>query len=163
MKIILLLAGCFLISHSFAQDSKMDKGLMAFDAKNFGLALTELKPYAEQGNCVAQYAVGFSYMYGEKTIKNDSLARYWLQLSADQKHPGAMGPLAVNYFTANNVPDAHVKAYLWAMLAAEYSPIQKTTTARAVIRSYLKPDELEKADKLIEQYKQKWKNTEDCN
>jgi len=87
MKIILLLAGCFLISYSFAQDSKMDKGLMAFDAKKFGLALTELKPYAEQGNCVAQYVVGFSYMYGEETIKNDSLARHWLQLSADQKQP----------------------------------------------------------------------------
>jgi TPR repeat protein len=161
MKLILLFVGCFLINHSFAQNSKMDKGLMAFDAKDFNLALTELKPYAEQGDCLAQYAVGFSYMYGGDAIKNDSLARYWLQLSADQKQPRAMGPLAVNYFSSD-IADAHIKAYLWAVLGAEYSPVQRTTTARVLIKSYLKPDELEKADKLIDQYKQKWKKTPDC-
>jgi TPR repeat protein len=155
---LLFIFSCF-FCRLFAQS--MDKGLIAFDAKNYQLALSELKPYAEKGNCLAQYAVGFTYIYGGEGIKNDSLAIHWLQLAADQKLPRAMGPLGVTYFSSGG-PDAMVKAYLWAMLAAEYDPRQQGTTARVLIKQYLKPEELEKAEKLIAQYKLNWKNTKDC-
>jgi TPR repeat protein len=163
MKLKLLFFSCIILftSKLFAQDSGMDKGLMAFDAKNFKLALTELKPYAEKGNCLAQFAVGFSYSYGGDEIKNDSLAIHWLQLAADQKLPRAMGPLATSYF-ALNTSEARVKAYLWAELGAEYDPIQRGTTARVLIKMYLKPDELKQAESLIAEYKKNWKDKKDC-
>lgn len=108
MKLILTLFCSLLTISSFAQDSDRDKGLIAFDAKNFKLAIQKLQPYADKGDCLAQYAVGFSYMYGEE-VKNDSLARHWLLLSAQQKQPHAMGPLAASYF-GSNVQDANVNA-----------------------------------------------------
>jgi hypothetical protein len=46
----------------------MDKGLIAFDAKEYDTALIELKPFAQQGNCLAQFAVGFAYMYGSAKV-----------------------------------------------------------------------------------------------
>jgi|GEM_PF-1760999 len=85
LPLVFFLPFCFLPRNSFAQTSDYDKGLMAFDAKNFKQAMELLKPYAEKGNCIAQFAVGFSYMYGED-IKSDSLARHWLELSAEQSN-----------------------------------------------------------------------------
>ncbi|MDB5119047.1 MAG: hypothetical protein JWN56_265 [Sphingobacteriales bacterium] len=159
MKYTLAIICCFFLNYSFAQKTDLDKGLIAFDAKDFKKAIDKLKPYAEQGNCLAQFAVGFSYMY-EPRIKNDSLARHWLELAADQKQPKAMGPLSVNYFSAEE--GSIVKAYMWAMLAAEYDPIQKMTSTRLVIKGYLKPEELEQANKLINVYKERWGNAPDC-
>lgn len=155
--LVLVLVTCF---KSFGQDSNFDKGLMAFDAKNFNEALVKLKPYAENGNCLAQFAVGFSLMYNGAD-SHDSTARHWLKLAAEQKQPNAMGPLAVNYF-GSNADQANVNAYLWAMLAAEYDPRQQATTARVLIKSYLSPGELKKAESLIKAYLDKWKETPNC-
>src|SRR6185437_15365972 len=151
LPLVFFLPFCFLPRNSFAQTSDYDKGLMAFDAKNFKQAMELLKPHAEKGNCIAQFADGFSYMYGED-IKSDSLARHWLELSAEQKQPKAMGPLAVSYFMVANEKDALIKAYLWGMLAAEYDPAQRMTTKTTLVKSYMKPDELERAGKLIKEY-----------
>lgn len=157
--------GLIILCHSylFAQN-KFDRGLKAFDAKDYKTSFDLLKPYAENGNCLAEFVIGFSYQYGLYVTANDSLARHWLQLSADQKQPNAMGPLAANLMmNSKKSPDDIVFAYLWAMLAVEYSPSQMMTSTRYVIKGYLQPDQLEKANKLIEEYKQKWKDKEDCH
>lgn len=146
---------------SFAQ-SAFDKGLKAFDAKDYATAFNTLKPYADQGNCLAQYVMGFSYQYGLYVNSNDSLARHWLQLAAEQKQVNAMGPLAVNLMSSDKDDDM-IRAYLWAVLAAEYLPIQRATSARHVIKGYLKPEQLQTAEKLIEEYKRKWKDKESCH
>ncbi|MBE9586835.1 sel1 repeat family protein [Mucilaginibacter sp. JRF] len=163
MKQILLTLSLTLIycAFSFAQ-SKFDQGLKAFDAKDYETSFNTLKPYAEQGNCLAQYVIGFSYQYGLSVTRNDSVARHWLQLAAEQKQVNAMGPLAVNLMGAGE-DDSLIKAYLWAMLAAEYLPSQRATSARYVIKSHLKPEQLETGMKLIEDYKQKWKHQENCH
>lgn len=161
MRVVLVIAFCVFIHHSFAQESDFDKGLIAFDAKNFKKAVKILEPYAQQGDCLAQFALGFSYMY-EPDIKSDSLARHWLELSAEQKQPKAMGPLSVNYFSAGK-EELMVRAYMWAMLGAEYDERQKFTTTRLLIKRYLKPEELEKAMKLIDDYKGRWASTPICS
>jgi hypothetical protein len=75
-----------------------------------------------------------------------------------------MGPLAVNLLLAANEKENNIiKAYMWAILAAEYLPLQKGTTTRYVIKSYLKPGQLEIANELINEYKTRWKNKEDCH
>jgi len=160
LKLLMLLLLCFL-NHVNAQTSDYDKGLIAFDAKDFKLALQQLKPYAEKGDCLAQFAVGFSYMYGDD-IKKDSLARHWLLLSAEQKQPKAMGPLAVCFFGANGEKDALVNAYLWGTLAAEYDPVQRITTTTTLVKAYMKPEELDRANQLIKQYEERWKHTDNC-
>jgi TPR repeat protein len=159
--LMVFLPFCTLLNNSYAQTSDYDRGLIAFDAKNYKQAVEELKPYAEKGNCIAQFAVGFSYMFGED-IKNDTLARHWLELSAEQKQPKAMGPLSASYFMASNEKDAIVRAYLWGVLAAEYDPIQRMTTTTTLVEHYMKSDELKKAKTLIMQYEKRWKDKEDC-
>ena len=156
MKLIFIL---LILSNICFGQSDRDKGLIAFDKKDFKTAVSILTPYAEKGDCVAQFAVGFAY--GSDELKNDSLAMRWLLRAAEQKQTKAMGPLGVLYLGSED-KDAHVKAYLWAMLAAEYEPIQKLTTARYVIKGYLSKAEIEQADRLISDYKRKWANTPNC-
>ncbi|MEB0264117.1 MULTISPECIES: hypothetical protein [unclassified Mucilaginibacter] len=150
----------FVVLKSFGQQGDFDKGLIAFGSKNFKEAISKLRPFAEKGNCIAQFAVGFSYMYSADS-QNDTTARHWLLMAAEQKQSAAMGPLAANYF-GSIAEDANVKAYMWAMLAAEYDARQKFTTTRVLIKSYLKPGELQKAEAIIKIYKDKWKDTPDC-
>lgn len=152
----------FSISYVYAQTSAYEKGLMAFDVKDFKTVVKQLKPYAQKGNCLAQFAVGFSYMYGDG-IKNDSLAIYWLSQSAEQKQFRAMGPLAVAYFMAGTDKDHLIKSYMWAMLAVEYDPMQQMTTTRVLVKSYMKPADIEQAEKLIAEYKKKWKDKPNCD
>jgi TPR repeat protein len=162
-KIILSLFMLFAIVKAFGQDSKFDEGLKSFDSKDYKKSFEILEPFAKNGNCLAQFVIGYCYQYGFSVVKNDSLGIYWLEMAAEQKQPNAMGPLAAALFAYEGKNGKEtVKAYLWAMLAAEYLEAQKYTTARYVIKSYLKEDELERANKLIELYKNKWLGKEDC-
>lgn len=166
MKKPLLLTFLILLSTlpTFGQLSSFDEGLKSFDAKDYGRAIALLKSYAEDGNCTAQFVMGYTYQYGLSVEKNDTLSISWLRKSAEQKQTAAMGPLAAALFgAANDDRDTMIEAYMWAMLAAEYVESQKYRTTRHVIKSYLKEDEIEKADTLIAQYKSAWKNKADCN
>jgi TPR repeat protein len=162
-KIILSLFLVFSIIKAFGQDSKFDEGLKYFDSKDYKKSFEILEPFAKDGDCLAQFVIGYCYQYGLSVTKNDSLAIHWLQMAAEQKQPSAMGPLAAALFAYEGKGGKKtIKAYLWAMLAAEYLEAQKYTTARFVIKTYLKEDELERANKLIEVYKKKWLGKEDC-
>jgi hypothetical protein len=72
-----------------------------------------------------------------------------------------MGPLAVAYFMWND-KDAKVKAYMWGMLAREYDPIQRATTTTTLVKMYMKPEEIERANHLIDTYKKRWDKTPNC-
>jgi TPR repeat protein len=161
IKSVLITFLCIFVGTACFAQTAFEKGLIAFDKKDYQTSFAALHPFAEQGNCTAQYVIGFSYAYGLSVTKNDSLARKWLKLAAEQKKTNAMGPLAVNMMGSEE-PEAMIKAYMWAMLAAEYVPAQRMTSARYVIKSYLKPEELSAAERLISAYKAKWKKTEDC-
>lgn len=153
----------FAVIKSFGQDSKFDEGLKSFDSKDYKKSFEILEPFAKGGDCLAQFVIGYCYQYGLSVTKNDSLAIHWLEISAEQKQPAAMGPLAAALFgNAGENREDMIKAYLWAMLAAEYVESQKYTTTRLVIKAYLNNDELERANRLIETYKNKWENKEVC-
>ncbi|MES2574833.1 MAG: hypothetical protein V4572_07810 [Bacteroidota bacterium] len=163
LKITFSLFLLFAVIKSFGQDSILDEGLKSFDSKDYKKSFEILEPFAKNGNCLAQFVIGYSYLYGHAVEKNESLAIHWLEMSAEQKQPAAMGPLAAALFgNAGDNREDMIKAYLWGVLAAEYLETQKYTTTRYVIKAYLKEDELEKANKLIETYKSKWKNKEVC-
>lgn len=158
--VLLLLA----VTKTLAQDSPFDEGLKSFDAKDYKKSFEILEPFAKEGNCLAQFVIGFCYQSGLSVPKNDALAIHWLEMSAEQKQPYAMGPLAAALFgAARENREKLIKAYVWGMLAAEYLEVQKYTTTRYVIKAYLNEDELQKADKLIDTYKTNWKNKEDCH
>jgi len=148
---------------SIGQDKNYIKGLKAFDNKEFDKAIEYLKPYADNENCLAQYALGFVYSNEELSIANDSLAEMYLLNSSNQKHTHAMGLLATLYFKKSYSDKKYkIKALVWAELAAEYDVLQKGLTTRYLIRSYMNEKEIVEAEKIIKERKKIFDKKSNC-
>jgi TPR repeat protein len=159
--LLLLLLTCFLASQAYAQTTDFNKGMAAFKAKDFKNTILQLTPFAKKGNCAAQYAVGYSYTH-DFDIKNDSLAISWLLLAAEQKNTKAMAALADCYFWDTKAVDHLVRSYLWGMLGATYDPAQRINTITLLAKAYMKPEELDRANKFINEYELRWFSKPNC-
>lgn len=134
----------------FSQSKNYEKGLKAFDKKDFKNAVKYLQSYADWGDSIAQFAVGFSYFNKDSKIKNDSLAELYLRKASEKQYGRAMGLLSAILFQKGmENPIYKVEALVWAEIAAAYDIIQKGTSTRFVIKQYLSEEELELAENLL--------------
>ncbi|MER3328036.1 MAG: hypothetical protein RIF34_00545 [Candidatus Kapaibacterium sp.] len=166
MKLIkyLLLIGIISSVSITAQVTDFQRGLEAFNAKNYEKAFKHLEKYARDSNdCVSQYIVGFCYADTSLAFANDSLADYYLLQASEQKYGRAMGMLAVRYFEKQSY-DKHwtIMAYVWAELAANYDPIQSLNSHRATIKAILEDCEIDKANEIIAEKKKLLDQLENC-
>ena len=113
---------------------------------------------AHNGNDQAQFYLGSMYARGAGVSKDDSQAIEWLRKAAAQKHTRAMGMLATLLFSRNQNEQDLIDAYVWSHLAAEYDPVQATTSARILIAKYCNEAQIKAAKKSIAEWKRKWKN-----
>jgi len=161
IKFLLFLPLCLLLSHAYAQTPDFNRGMKAFIARDYKTVVEQLTPFAKKGSCTAQFEVGFSYA-NDPDIKNDSLAIHWLLLAAEQKQAKAMAALADCYFWTDKINDHLVKSYLWGMLGATYDPAQELNTITILAKAYMKPEELDRANKLIDEYERRWFGKSNC-
>jgi uncharacterized protein len=152
---------CLLTSYTYAQTNDFNKGMAAFNAQDYKTTVALLTNFAAKGSCTAQYEVGFAYSH-DYDIKNDSLAIHWLLLAAEQKHTKAMAALADCYFWDDKVADHLVRSYLWGMLGAMYDPAQQINTITLLARNYMKPEEIDRANKFIYEYEEHWHGKPVC-
>lgn len=145
---------CFIAYSAYSQDNDYNKGIEAFNSKNYETTIGLLKPFADKEDTIAQYLVGFSYYYGNDKIKNDTLAEYYLLKASIRKYGRAMGLLSTIYFSRGK-SDSKFKIYasVWAETAAFYDIIQKGMTTRFVIRRYLSKDELKSVIDILNKMK----------
>lgn len=78
---------------------------------------TGLRRLAEQGDPVAQYAVGLHCAQGEDVSQDYTEAARWFSLAAEQGHIGAQATLGGLYWAGRGVPKNVTKAYFWLVLA----------------------------------------------
>jgi len=115
---------------------KLTSGLMII-ALSFGSILSAvadnnidlLKAQAEQGDAIAQAALGSRYSIGEGVRQDYSKAFYWHQKSADQGHSGGQTALGISYLEGEGVRQDYGKAFYWLRKAAD----QKNTIAQIYI------------------------------
>ncbi|OQP40716.1 hypothetical protein A4H97_13925 [Niastella yeongjuensis] len=152
--IILFIITSFL---SFGQTKDYEKGLKAFDSKDFSKAFKLLKPFADNGDSMAEFVVGFCYLNPEFKIKNDSLAEYYLISSAEKVNSKAMEILSIYYFQKGGENEKlKIQALVWAEIAGAYDPAFNATTTRFLIRQYLNESELNEAEKILKDKKIKF-------
>jgi hypothetical protein len=113
---------------------------------------------ASNGNDQAQFYLGSMYARGTGINKDESKAIEWLTKASAQKHTRAMGLLATLLFSRNHTEQDLIDAYVWSHLAAEYDPVQATTSARGVIANYCTEAQVKAAKKSIGEWKRKWKH-----
>ena len=117
-----------------------------------------LQAPANNGNDEAQFYLGSMYAEGNGVNKDDSKAIEWFAKASAQKNTRAMGMLTTLLFSRNQNEQDLIDAYVWSHLAAEYDPLQATTSARVLIEKYCNDAQTKTAQKLILAWKKKWEN-----
>jgi TPR repeat protein len=84
-------------------------GLDAANHKDYGTAMREWRPLAEQGLAGAQFNLGQLYHQGQGVTQDYTMARQWWEQAAAQGHAGAQYNLAVLYLNGQGVPQDYVQ------------------------------------------------------
>ena len=148
---------CFSALIALTEEKEYEQGLKAFDSKNYIKSLELVKPYAVKGDPIAQFIVGYCYYNKDLEIKNDSIAEHFLLKSAEQKYGRAMGLLSGLYIQKSiNNRKFMVDALVWAEIAAAYDPIQRGTTARNLLKTYMSLEELKITEQILKKKKKKF-------
>jgi TPR repeat protein len=117
----LLVIAAFLLSlviglPAFA--ASLQRGLDAYKKQNYGAAVREWKPLAQQGQAIAQFYLGFMYSEGKGVLINPNAAFKWYSLAAKQGHSSAQHNLAAMYATGRGGHLDYKAAAKWYGLAA---------------------------------------------
>lgn len=138
---------------AFGQSENYVNGLKAFDAKDYSKAFKLLKQFADSGDSMAEFAIGYCYLNPELHLKNDSLAEHYLLSSVSKFNSNAMSMLSVYYFEKGAENEkSRIQALVWAEIAGSYNPAFNATT-RFLIRSYLNETELNEVEKILKDKK----------
>ena len=95
-----------------------DKGFAAYEAGDFVKALKEWRPLAEQGNAMAQSALGDVYALGQGLPQDYAEAAHWYRLAAEQGLNGAQASLGAMDAEGAGLPQDYIKAHMWPNIAA---------------------------------------------
>jgi TPR repeat protein len=106
----------------------------------------------------SQFYLGSIFAEGDGVKKDDSKAIEWFTKASAQQNTRAMGMLAALLFSRNQSEQDMIDAYVWSHLAAEYDPIQATTSSRVLIEKYCGAAQEKAAKKLISGWKAKWES-----
>ena len=90
----------------------------AFDARDHGTAILELRLQAEQGLSSAQYNLGRWYRYGAGDTKDYPTAIGWYRAAAEQGNALAQYDLGVMHFEGLGVARNLLTAQMWFLIAA---------------------------------------------
>ena len=102
-----------------AQDYQ--KGLQAYEAKDYAKALKEWRYLAERGHPEAQRRLGIMFANGQGVIQDYKQAVGWYRASAEQGYALAQGNLGACYFFGTCFIQDNVYAHMWFNIAASLS------------------------------------------
>ena len=114
-----LLAVLLFVLSGPALSQDFDVGVAAYERGDYGIALREFKPLAEQGSAPEQYNLGVMYTKGQGVPQNHPEALRWFRLAADQGLAPAEVNLGVMYAKGRGVPQNYDEAIRWYRIAAE--------------------------------------------
>jgi len=150
------LAVCLLAQPAAA--GAFEDGQAAYDKGDYGTALGNWLPLAEQGNAWTQLYLGFMYINGQGVPQDDAEALKWFRKAADQGNAYALGNLGVTYENGNGAMLDYVKSYMWWKLAAANSPPSETkihdvaATNLARIAAMMTPEQIAEARRLAREW-----------
>jgi TPR repeat protein len=119
LKIILALPFLCVLLPANTAHADFEKGMNAYQDKDYATALIEWMPLADAGDSQAQYNLGWMYKRGRGVPQSDDTAIMWLNLSATSGHPGAQSALGHIYYYGEGVERNELIAARWFTLAAK--------------------------------------------
>ena len=143
MVFLFLTVGC-----NLNPEADFQKGLEAYEEKDYKTALREWRPLAEQGlDLVAQFNLGQMYRKGEGVPQDDQTAVKWYRLAAEQGLAKAQFDLGVMYYKGRGVPQDFVYAHMWFNVAASQGH-ENGASNRDLLAKEMTPSQIAKAQEL---------------
>ena len=128
-----------------------EEGVAAYIRDDYDTAYRELLPLAQQGNAVAQLALGWMYREGHGAPQDYKEAMKWYRLVAEQGEADAQFNLGVMYVKGRGVPQDYVQAHLWYTLAAAQGH-ENAIKNRDIIANKMSPAQLAQAQQLAREW-----------
>jgi TPR repeat protein len=100
------------------------EGATAYNAKNYAVALKEIRPLAQAGNADAEHLMGLMYYMGRGVPQDYKTALEWHRKAALQGKADAQYVVGAMYYTGNAVIQDHKQAVGWFRKAAEQGHVQ---------------------------------------
>jgi len=100
-------------------DEAFDEGVNAFLAENYKLAMTRLKPFAENGNAKAQSYLGSMFESGSGVERDYVEAVRWFQMAAEQGDAYSQSHVGYAYEYGRGAPRDEQAAAKWYSKAAD--------------------------------------------
>ena len=136
-----------------------EDGFTAYDNGDYATALRLWRPFADQGNAIAQNNLGIMYANGEGVPQDYAQAVIWYRKAADQGYAKAQLGLGLMYSNGQGVPQDYIQAHMWWNLAASRytDPTDRADAVknRDLVAAKLTPAQVVEAQRLASAWKPK--------
>jgi uncharacterized protein len=112
-KTLLVLTVIAALSLDALAQPTVDAGFRAYQAQDYPVALSNLRPLAEDGDAYAQYVLGVMYAMGQGVTRNDDIAIVLYRKSANQGNADAQFAMGKMYKNARGVTRDYEQAVGW--------------------------------------------------
>ena len=122
------------------------RGVAAYEAKNYSETVKWWRKAAHQGHIVAQFFLGYMYSTGEGAEKDSAEAAKWYRKSAEQGYPDAQFNLGLIYAEGEGIFKDTVSAHMWWNIAASNGN-RNAAKNRDTIEKSMTPEDISEATK----------------
>jgi len=129
----------------------IERGGAAYNQGDYGTALREWRPLAEQGDAGAQLNLGFMYDNGYGVPQDYTEAIKWYRRAAEQGSDRAQYNLGLMYDVGYGVPQDFVQAHMWYDIAG----VEVAINYRDYVAREMTPAQIAEAQKLAREWKGK--------
>ncbi len=129
-------------------------GVDAYKRGDYGTAMTEFRPLADQGHADSQLFLGLMYAEGQGMPQDKTKAAKWFRLAADQGHAMAQVTLGVMNANGHGVPQDFVLGYMCVNLAASQGH-ESAVKSRKFIAAVMGSQQIIEAQRLAREWKPK--------
>ncbi len=99
-------------------NADLDRGLAAYEARDYARALEYLRPLAKKGDASAQHFLGVMYEHGYGVEQDDAKAARWIHKAARQGFAKAQFNMGRMYYGAKGAKQDAAEALKWFRKAA---------------------------------------------
>ena len=129
----------------------IERGGAAYKQGDYGTALREWRPLAEQGDAGAQLNLGYMYDNGYGVPQDYKEAIKWYLRAAEQGNNRAQYNLGLMYDVGYGVPQDIVRAHMWYDIAG----VEVAISYRDYVAREMTPAQIAEAQKLAREWKGK--------
>ena len=152
MKVIrMVVLALLLVAHGLTLGG-IDEGVAAYNRGDYGAALLEWRPLAEQGDASAQLNLGYMYDNGYGVTEDYKEAMKWYRRAAEQGNARAQYNLGLMYEGGYGVPQNNVQAHMWYDIAG----VELAVSYRDSVALRMSLEQIAEAHKLSREWMGKY-------